>query len=107
MVCLQFGDLKFASSETVMSENEIQNKALFDELNQLIQSGRSKILLAVNRTKTLVYWQLGQKIQKWKKRLQLNKLIILKKNHQIKSATLLTLETEQGIETLSVTNWLQ
>ena len=29
------------------------------------------------------------------------------KNHQIKSATLLTLETEQGIETLSVTNWLQ
>jgi|LauGreDrversion4_2_1035121.scaffolds.fasta_scaffold1703915_2 hypothetical protein len=79
MVCLQFGDPKFASSETVMSKNEIQNKALFDELNQLIQSGRSKILLAVNRIKTLVYWQLGQKIQKWKKRLQLNKLIILKK----------------------------
>ncbi len=29
------------------------------------------------------------------------------KNHQIKSTTLLTLETDQGIETLSVTNWLQ
>ena len=47
-----------------MSENEIQNKVLFDELNQLIQSGRSKILAAVNSTITLVYWQVGLRIHK-------------------------------------------
>jgi hypothetical protein len=47
-----------------MSENEIQNKALLDELNQLIQSGRTKLLLAVNSTITLVYWQVGLRIQK-------------------------------------------
>lgn len=47
-----------------MSENEIQNKALLDELNQLIQSGRTKLLLAVNSTITLVYWQVVLRIQK-------------------------------------------
>jgi len=47
-----------------MSEKEIQNKALFDELNELIQSGRSQILVSVNSTITLVYWQVGLRIQK-------------------------------------------
>jgi predicted nuclease of restriction endonuclease-like (RecB) superfamily len=47
-----------------MSKNEIQYKALLDELNQIIQSGRNNILLAVNSTITLVYWQVGIRMQK-------------------------------------------
>jgi predicted nuclease of restriction endonuclease-like (RecB) superfamily len=47
-----------------MSENEIQHQLLLDELNQIIQSGRNNILLSVNSTITLVYWQVGLRIQK-------------------------------------------
>ena len=47
-----------------MSDNEIQHQLLLDELNQIIQSGRNNILLSVNSTITLVYWQVGLRIQK-------------------------------------------
>ena len=47
-----------------MSNNEIQHQLLLDELNQIIQSGRNNILLSVNSTITLVYWQVGLRIQK-------------------------------------------
>ena len=46
-----------------MKEKEIQNElGIFNEVKMLIESGRQQIAVAVNSAMTLVYWQVGKRI---------------------------------------------
>ncbi len=45
-----------------MKELQKHNPDLLIELNKIIQQGKNKVAVAVNSTLTLVFWQVGQKI---------------------------------------------
>jgi hypothetical protein len=45
-----------------MKELQKHNPDLLIELNKIIQQGKNKVAVAVNSTLTLVFWEVGQKI---------------------------------------------
>lgn len=42
--------------------SELKNHELLNDLSQLIEQGKQKIAVQVNSTMTLVYWQIGKRI---------------------------------------------
>ena len=45
-----------------MSANEVRHTDLLIALNQIVRSGKSRILASINSTISLVYWQVGSRI---------------------------------------------
>lgn len=45
-----------------MTNTELNNKDLFKDISSLIEAARNSVATVVNTTMTLMYWQIGERI---------------------------------------------
>ncbi|EMS77862.1 MULTISPECIES: PDDEXK nuclease domain-containing protein [Desulfotignum] len=52
------------NEDIVQIKNHDPSQSLFQDIKNLIETGRSKVAVTVNKALTLLYWQVGQRIHK-------------------------------------------